>query len=103
MNKARDWDPFSCGGRISAIRTVHAALDAGINYIATAPGYGDGNSEYIDVIQFHGGGYTEDQVNRILNRGPLEVFLELQEQGRVRFIGLTVEEPWRSGPPSNPL
>ena len=34
-------------GRATAIETIHAALDAGINYIDTAPGYGNGNSESI--------------------------------------------------------
>jgi len=47
VNKARNWNPFTPEGRVVAIRTVHAALDAGINYIDTAPSYGDGNSESI--------------------------------------------------------
>ncbi|MCK4276643.1 MAG: aldo/keto reductase, partial [Phycisphaerae bacterium] len=47
VNRARDWDPFTPGGRSTAIATVQAAVDAGINYIDTAPGYGDGNSESI--------------------------------------------------------
>ena len=47
VNKARNWNPFTPAGRAAAIRTVHAALDAGINYIDTAPSYGDGNSESI--------------------------------------------------------
>lgn len=47
VNRARGWDPFTPDGRAQAIRTVHAALDAGINYIDTAPGYGKGNSEAI--------------------------------------------------------
>jgi aryl-alcohol dehydrogenase-like predicted oxidoreductase len=47
VNRAREWDPFSPRGRATAIGTVHTALDAGINYIDTAPGYGDGNSESI--------------------------------------------------------
>ena len=47
VNKARNWDPFSPAGRQTAIATVHTALDAGINYIDTAPSYGDGNSESI--------------------------------------------------------
>jgi aryl-alcohol dehydrogenase-like predicted oxidoreductase len=47
VNRARGWDPFTPEGRRQAITTVHAALDAGINYIDTAPGYGDGNSESI--------------------------------------------------------
>jgi aryl-alcohol dehydrogenase-like predicted oxidoreductase len=47
VNRARAWDPFTPEGRATAIRTIHAALDAGINYIDTAPSYGKGNSESI--------------------------------------------------------
>jgi len=47
VNRARGWDPFTPEGRRAAVATVHAALDAGINYIDTAPAYGDGNSESI--------------------------------------------------------
>ena len=32
VNRARNWDPFTAEGRAGAIRAVHAALDAGINY-----------------------------------------------------------------------
>lgn len=45
VNRARGWDPFTPEGRATAIRTIHAALDAGITYIDTAPSYGDGKSE----------------------------------------------------------
>ncbi len=47
VNQARGWNPFTTEGRAAAIATIHAALDAGINLIDTAPGYGDGNSESI--------------------------------------------------------
>jgi len=47
VNRARGWDPFTAEGRAAAIVTVHAALEAGINYIDTAPGYGEGHSESI--------------------------------------------------------
>jgi len=47
VNRARGWDPFAPAGRTTAVRTIHAALDAGINYIDTAPSYGQGNSESI--------------------------------------------------------
>jgi aryl-alcohol dehydrogenase-like predicted oxidoreductase len=47
VNRARGWDPFTPEGRRTAIATVHEALECGINYIDTAPGYGDGNSESI--------------------------------------------------------
>ncbi|MEZ4680932.1 MAG: aldo/keto reductase [Caldilineaceae bacterium] len=142
VNKARDWDPFSPNGRQTAIATVHAALDAGINYIDTAPSYGDGNSEsiigeataprrdeftlatkvgyrnltatdvtasvenslrrlrtdVIDVIHFHGGMYTDAEVSHILNDGLLDALVRLRDQGKVRFLGFTVEEPWTAQP-----
>ena len=142
VNKARNWDPFSPAGRQTAIATVHTALDAGINYIDTAPSYGDGNSEsiigeatenrrdqftlatkvgyrnltaaevtasvesslrrlrtdMIDVIQFHGGMYTAAEVNHILNTGLLDALVALRDQGKVRFLGFTVEEPWTAQP-----
>jgi aryl-alcohol dehydrogenase-like predicted oxidoreductase len=41
------WDGRSEEGRRGAIATIHAALDAGINYLDTAPAYGDGHSESI--------------------------------------------------------
>jgi aryl-alcohol dehydrogenase-like predicted oxidoreductase len=142
INKARNWDPFTPDGQATAITTIHAALDAGMTYMDTAPGYGKGNSELIfgralkdrrnqvviatkapyrdasktdvlqsveaslkrlqtdviDIIQFHGGMYTDDQVNHILTAGPLDAFLTLKEQGKVRFLGFTVEEPWTAKP-----
>jgi len=137
VNLARGWDPFSPAGRVQAIETIHAALDAGINLVDTAPGYGDGNSEsivgealrgrrdevvlatkvgyhssaadvwesveaslrrlqteVIDIIQFHGGMYTSDEVRHILDEGLLGTLEALREEGKVRFLGFTVEEPW---------
>ncbi|MDR1060921.1 MAG: aldo/keto reductase [Clostridiales bacterium] len=45
VNKAQGWDPYSPEGKKEAIATINAALDGGINYIDTAPGYGEGHSE----------------------------------------------------------
>jgi len=141
VNRARGWDPFTSEGRATAVRTIQAAIDAGITLIDTAPGYGEGNSEsiigeatrgrrgaftlatktgyhgtpkdviasveqslrrlqtdVIDIIQFHGGMYTAEEVNRILNCGLLDALCQLREQGKVRFIGFTVEEPWTAKP-----
>jgi len=141
VNLAREWDPFSPAGRVQAIETIHAALDAGINLVDTAPGYGDGNSEsivgeafrrrrdevvlaskvgyhgsaadvresvetslrrlqteVIDIIQFHGGMYTSDEVRHILDEGVLDALVTLREEGKVRFLGFTVEEPWTARP-----
>src|SRR4051795_11531673 len=47
VNRAAGWNPFTPEGRQTAIATVHHALDMGINYVDTAPSYGDGNSESI--------------------------------------------------------
>ncbi len=53
VNRANDWDPWSPEGQRTAIATVHRALDRGVNYIDTAPSYGDGNSETLigDVMR----------------------------------------------------
>jgi aryl-alcohol dehydrogenase-like predicted oxidoreductase len=141
VNRAQGWDPFTPEGRSLAIETIHAALDAGINLIDTAPSYGDGNSEsivgeatqgrreqfylatkvgyrgsaqdvlasvkaslkrlrtdVIDIIQFHGGMYSAQEVRHVLNDGLLDALLTLREQGVVRSIGFTVEEPWTAKP-----
>jgi aryl-alcohol dehydrogenase-like predicted oxidoreductase len=47
VHRAAGWDPFTPEGRRQAIRTVHAALDAGITYVDTAPAYGEGHSESV--------------------------------------------------------
>jgi aryl-alcohol dehydrogenase-like predicted oxidoreductase len=141
VNLARGWDPFSPEGRVQAIATIHAALDAGITLVDTAPGYGDGNSESIfgealrghrddvvlatkvgyrgdarsvresveaslrrlqtgavEVIQFHGGMYTDEEVRHIMDDGLLDMLVTLRDEGKVRFLGFTVEEPWTARP-----
>lgn len=111
VNRARNWDPWSPEGRKTAITTIHRALDLGINYVDTAPSYGDGNSEsiigkvmrtrreecvlatkvgwqgldkaavigsvraslgrlqtdHVDVVQIHGGMYTQRDYEHIMN------------------------------------
>jgi len=143
VNRARGWDPFTSEGRKVAIGTIRAALDAGIDYIDTAPSYGKGNSESIigeatqglrdrfvlatkvgywgdtspdditasveaslrrlrtdvlDVVQFHGGMYTQEEIDRILKGGLLDALLKQRDKGNVRFIGFTAEEPWTARP-----
>ena len=136
-NRARGWDPFTKKGKTVAVKTVHTALDEGINVIDTAPSYGDGRSEeivgsalqgrrqeailatkvtyggtpdevrasiegslrrlrtdVIDIIQFHGGMYTDEDVERMLRGGLIDELERLREIGVIRFIGFTVEEPW---------
>jgi aryl-alcohol dehydrogenase-like predicted oxidoreductase len=41
------WHPNTASGRREALETIHCALDLGINYLDTAPSYGDGLSESI--------------------------------------------------------
>ncbi len=55
-------------------------------------------TDRIDIIQFHGGMYTAEEVDRIVNGGLLEALERLREQGKARFVGLTVEEPWTARP-----
>jgi aryl-alcohol dehydrogenase-like predicted oxidoreductase len=50
-------------------------------------------TDVIDVIQFHGGWYHREQVDAIQRKGGLDAFLELKEQGKVRFLGFTCEGP----------
>jgi len=46
-NYLEAWDPSAKNEHETAIRALHHALDVGINYWDTAPGYGDGASERI--------------------------------------------------------
>jgi predicted aldo/keto reductase-like oxidoreductase len=55
-------------------------------------------TEAIDVIQFHGGMFTPEDVHHILEEGPLDALRRLRERGLVRFLGFTCEEPWTGRP-----
>ena len=142
VNESAGWNPFTAEGRALAIGTIRHALEAGITYFDTAPGYGEGNSERIygealeavttpytlatkcpwagvgasdviasveaslgrlrrdtvDVVQFHGGMFTEADARYILEHGPLDGLVTLREQGKVRFLGFTCEEPFTALP-----
>jgi aryl-alcohol dehydrogenase-like predicted oxidoreductase len=134
-NYLEPWDAGSSEAASSVVAALNRALDRGINYLDTAPGYGDGVGESIfgevvarrrgecilatktgardphtiresleaslrrlrtdcvDLLQFHGGWYPDDEVARILDGGALEEMLRLKRDGKTRLIGLTAEGP----------
>jgi uncharacterized protein len=134
-NYIERWDPASSTEQRSVEEALERALDLGLSYVDTAPGYGNGTSEEvlgrvigrrraecvvatkpsardpqgiranvegslrrlqtdtIDVLQFHGGWYHPEDVEAILERGGLETYQRLREEGKVRFLGFTAEGP----------
>ncbi len=134
-NYIEKWDPAGEREQQSVVDALHRALDLGLNYVDTAPGYGSGTSEevlgrvirerrgecvvatktgardpagivrsvedslrrlqtdVIDVLQFHGGWYGPEDVEKILQSGGLETYQKLREQGKIRFLGFTAEGP----------
>ena len=55
-------------------------------------------TDYVDVLQLHGGRFTPEDQQHILHGGPLEALQELKQKGLARYIGITVEEPWTAVP-----
>jgi aryl-alcohol dehydrogenase-like predicted oxidoreductase len=55
-------------------------------------------TDAIDVLQLHGGMFTEENVRHILEGGPLEGMRRLRDDGKVRYVGFTCEEPWTARP-----
>ena len=54
--------------------------------------------ETVDVVQFHGGMFTEGETRHILEEGPLEALMHLRREGKVRFLGFSCEEPFTALP-----
>jgi aryl-alcohol dehydrogenase-like predicted oxidoreductase len=53
-------------------------------------------TDYLDVIQFHGGTgdpYMPDDFRWIMEGGPMDAFQQLKQEGKIRFVGITCEEP----------
>src|SRR5262249_18800768 len=69
--------------------TVRASIEASLKRLRT---------DVIDVMQLHGGMFTAENVAHILERGPLDALRKAREQGKVRFLGFTCEEPWTARP-----
>jgi len=51
------------------------------------------NTDYLDVIQFHGGYFNDQEADVIMNGGRLDMLEKLRDTGKVRFIGITAEVP----------
>ncbi len=49
-------------------------------------------TDYLDVLHFHGGDYLPEDVEHILHGGPLHAYQQLKQEGKIRFIGITAEE-----------
>lgn len=49
--------------------------------------------DYVDLIQFHGSWYDDEQVEVILNQGGLDALERVRDEGKARFIGFTTEAP----------
>ena len=132
-------DLDSAAFRRQAAEALRVAVERGINYFDTAPGYGDGRSERIfgealepfrdrivlatkyalgdpdgpvdarseglreslerlrtdrvDVLQMHGGFWTDEQAEAILTGPVLDWADDMRRRGRVRFTGITAEGP----------
>ncbi|NUP73530.1 MAG: aldo/keto reductase [Sinomonas sp.] len=53
-------------------------------------------TDYIDVLQIHGDtgyAYTPEDFHWIMENGPVDAIQQLREQGKIRFAGITCEEP----------
>ncbi len=68
------WDPAG----------IRAELEASLRRLGT---------DYVDLLQFHGGWYASDEAARILEGGGLETYERLRDEGKVRFLGFTAEGP----------
>ncbi len=51
------------------------------------------NTDYIDILQFHGGWFYEKEADQIINGSGLDTYLKLKEEGKIRFIGFSADGP----------
>ena len=49
--------------------------------------------DVIDVLQFHGGWFSEDETRQVLGDGGLETYQRIRDQGKVRFLGFSADGP----------
>lgn len=50
-------------------------------------------TDSVDLVQFHGSDYLPDDFRWIMEHGPMDAYQQLQRDGKVRFLGITAEEP----------
>ncbi|MGF1452735.1 MAG: aldo/keto reductase [Opitutales bacterium] len=55
-------------------------------------------TDYVDVLQLHGGRYNPQLNDKILNGGTLAAAEKLRDEGKVRFLGFTSEQAWSAIP-----
>ena len=51
-------------------------------------------TEHIDILQIHGRLFSPQDVDHVVNGGPLKALVRLREEGKIGHIGITSEEPW---------
>ncbi len=133
-NYLGSWDASADDAADQIVQTVQRAVDLGVTYFDSAPGYGRGRSEemlgralhgrqagvtvatkvtgddadavrrsvdaslqrlqveQIDVLQYHGGWYTDEHVAQMLGPGgALAGMQRARDEGLVRFLGFTTE------------
>src|SRR5581483_10337645 len=73
--------PRSAFGDPGAIRT---SLENSLRLLGT---------DHVDLLQFHGGWWGDEDAAAVLERGGLETYERLRAEGKVRFLGFTAEGP----------
>jgi aryl-alcohol dehydrogenase-like predicted oxidoreductase len=63
---------------------IRAELEDSLRWLRT---------DHVDLLQFHGGWWTDDDAARVLEGGGLETYERLRDEGKVRFVGFTAEGP----------
>lgn len=91
MRKRRD----EC---VLATKVGWQGMDAAAVVASVRESLGRLQTDHLDIVQFHGGRYTDADFAHIMEGGPLEGLRRLRESGEIGHIGLTAEEPWTARP-----
>src|SRR5213079_3155586 len=71
--------PRSAFGDPAAIR---ASLEESLRLLGT---------DRVNLLQLHGGWWSDDDATAVLDRGGIETYERLRDEGKVRFLGFTAE------------